>query len=790
MSALELLLKKQGVELVDGDYLIHGSGLLDALDMRAAGDIDLIVRPEVYDTIADKPGWYVRMAGTNKDHPVLQHPDLDRIGVEISKAYDEDEIGGPQVTIRDLAENTVTIKGKQFISPDQLTRMKRIALDDGAKVSKNKRDLAFLDGRLTWAEDVARFGQRLNSSGRAAAASLLERRAIQLYGKGSFDLNPKLREGLRLTDSEAKQVAHIDRAIARQKTPHRVKVYRGLRMSREEAMEMFGDKINTVVTEKSYLSTGLREQVARKYGQSGVYLEIDVPQGTPGYFAPYRALAPEPTPNSILRMFGEDELLLPRNTRYRIKEIVDRPDGTVLVRAELVPSRLGTPPAPNAGRLFSQIEGDIPGPPRINPVKGAATQSRMGLDIIPDALIPKILERQLQVPGFEDLKPLLRRKSVTPRQILDQVVARQADFLLELAERSWRLSPDAARLHARWYPDAHDWIDGLADANSMIDGVRTSITREGSYAATAALSPSALWPNNVAWAKRMIEAIARQDSIVVKREWIEARYLLETAGGKHVRRRSDLVGRTLGDLDDEDAAFVMRAWHDADPVKQLGGRAGFGNPVNTAMPQSADNLVKAVKVLRDGTPQNIDRVLGGQKVRSFNSNLARPFDVEFEDVTVDTHHFGAANGIPWTTSSRFVSTKAGSINLTERPSAAGVAGTYPPVTEATRIAAKAFNDRYGTDFFPDQFQSIVWEMWRALHPSDFRSAKLEARIDAIRSARALGRITPGEERRLVEAARVVAGAPTEREILEAFSYDLRGEDRRTWAELKERMRRR
>jgi hypothetical protein len=208
-----------------------------------------------------------------------------------------------------------------------------------------------------------------------------------------------------------------------------------------------------------------------------------------------------------------------------------------------------------------------------------------------------------------------------------------------------------------------------------------------------------------------------------------------------------------------------------------------------------ESLTKAVAIARDGSLENIDRTLGGMKVRSFYNNLADPFNRFDLNVTIDTHHFGVANGLPFTASDRYMS--SGSYNVTETPESkpAGVGGTYPLVVEATRRAAAAFNEAHGTNYLPNQFQSIVWEMWRADYPSDYRGIDLLKRLEKIRTTRAIGlraraqaRITPDEEARLIETARLASGAPRPSEILAWFKRDLEGLPRPTLSQMRKRRR--
>jgi hypothetical protein len=1086
MAQLERHLLPHGIELVKGEYMVHGSGLLDALNIRVAADLDVIAHPRLYDRIAAAPGWRRVMAGVEKDVEILIHP---KLHMQVAKAVPETPSWRRQITFDDLENNTVTLRGREFIKPELLVEMKTAAMREGAKVRKNIRDIALLDGRLTWQEDVERFGNLLNRSrltsteqravavarhpsatvleqaeARAAAlmrergagrrlkpiATIPERRALQRYGRGSFGLNKRLRAGTPLGEYETRLVAHIDTALAKQFTPHRVKVYRGLRMTKQEALDLYTPHIGGLpIQEKSFMSTGLREAVARKYGQSGVFLEIDVPAGTNGYFAPYRALTSQELPNKFLQAFGEDELLLPRGIPYRITELVRRSDGSILIKAEIVPAPPtprfpGRPPgmghgisvldeavergidladesgaldlfafvddiqrgalwvadvvqtgfvefvefvaeliskgvalaqelatgqlfdrfllakfgpdfasnlpgafvksllksftdpddrlefvsrlldagigprsspadlwgflranpdyakfipdalhalpdaireaskpssrsafqgvverifgpdatsrildtllgklrhnpkrllalfdtvtSPNlnvarfvkdyradlastvsklarqrvvggaggrrhAARLLTTIRSErgsvtIPGgkhpkPPRISvaaPFKevrkvkhrtlAPGVGPRMGPELIEDRNVPKTIERQSKVPGFEDFA------GRTDRAALNEIIDRQADNILRAAERSWAVSPAAVDLHATWYPFAHTWLTKLADAGKGRHGV----SRPGAYAAAAALSPGADWADNIAWAKRVLEAFTKD--LVVDERWIDAIYATERAKGGQLgrkggppRRRAELIGKRLSELEVDNAAYALRGMHDFDPTRQLGGHAGFGNPDNKTVPQSLENLQKAVAVLRDGSLENIDATLGGMKVRSFYSNLAHPWDIDDINVTVDTHHYGIANGAPWTVSHRFLNSTT-DVSAVPYSGATGVGGTYPLVVEATRRATALFNATHGTKYLPHQLQSIVWEQWRADFPPRLRTPAINSAIEAIRTDRALGRITAGEAADAIELVRLRYGAPRVWEIAEWFDDDLAGRVRRKLTDMR------
>lgn len=510
----------------------------------------------------------------------------------------------------------------------------------------------------------------------------------------------------------------------------------------------------------------------------------------------------------FLEYFNREELVLPRNTAIRIISTGIREDGLLQVEAEVILPTLSPPAAPAAGRIVGMAKKPIerslgevaaqPGPrlgvpAPVKPVPGVKGAKRrvhapgagpaMHPDLIADDKVADTIRRQARVPGFEDLAKR------TDRSAFEEIMRRQVRFILQSAERSWGLSPEATRAHAGWYPFANRWLTALAETNPD-----NGITPAGAYATTAALSPRSLWANNVAWAKRVIEAVS--EDVEVNARWINTRYDVERKAGRAAgrkagppQRRNDLIGKRLSEIEkDEDVAYVLRAWHDHEPLRQLGGASGFGDSKNIAAPNDMVNLTKAVSVARNGSLENIDRTLGGMKVRSFYNNLANPFDDVDLNVTIDTHHYGVANGFPWVSTDRF--TSSGADNITDSPwsGASGIGGTYSLVVEATRRATAIFNELHGTNFLPNQLQSVVWEQHQGDYPSSYRKLDLLARMERIRTARAKRRITEQEEDRLIETARLLADAPKYHEILAWYLDDLAGRPRRTLTELRKRRR--
>lgn len=373
--------------------------------------------------------------------------------------------------------------------------------------------------------------------------------------------------------------------------------------------------------------------------------------------------------------------------------------------------------------------------------------ARMGLDLISDPV--KVVARQSAVPGFEDLKGATSEAGA--KAALETIVQRQTQNIVDYASAVIDANPKTAAAYADWYPFANKYLGELASANG--------VSKEGAIAAAASLSASASWESNVPWAKFFIENLGEGKGPgsgtgkyqTVDKTWVTAQYTSALAkwtkdndkaveAGKVYKTAKpepttyvELIGKQIKDLTNQEAAIALRGKHESTGtgkgaegkmVTQLGEEihAGFGTKGGGTIPQSTVNMAKAISVIRDPSPASIDLAIGNQnKVRSFYQNLRDPLDKEQQDVTADTHHFGVANGLPWTVSNEFLNGK--DVVNTPGNSRTGALGTYPLVVEATRRAADAINQKYGTKYTPDQIQSIVWEHHKNYYPPALRSNK-------------------------------------------------------------------
>lgn len=443
------------------------------------------------------------------------------------------------------------------------------------------------------------------------------------------------------------------------------------------------------------------------------------------------------------------------------------------------------PPGEGGGRFCEKSKGgairtpgvrlstSVPTFKRNNPYK-AGDERRMGLELVTDAVVNKLIGHQSDVPGFKDLS---RRRG---RKALEIIIDRQSEHIEDVFATAMEISEMTVKAHADWYPYINDWSHDLA--------AELGYPPEAIMGALAALSPSADWANNVAWGKYVSEMVQNKN-IKVTKKWIAAEHLAAVAAWEVKQRiaaakgteftlpkpqpedHMNLVGKRVASLSDAEAAIAIRGSHEAcgKCVHQLGGHAGFGNPKNIATPQSEPNFEKAISILRNPTTQNIDAKLGmNHKVRSFYANIRDPLDAKFHEVTVDSHLLGIANGIPLASAHPLVKR----IYDGPKTNATGLVGTYPLVVEATRRATQRINERYGTNFTPNQVQSITWEAHRALYPSDKRSGALVKKIGTYRQQYRSGKISKNEMLARIENARLGVGGPTLEKIREQFLDEL------------------
>lgn len=316
-------------------------------------------------------------------------------------------------------------------------------------------------------------------------------------------------------------------------------------------------------------------------------------------------------------------------------------------------------------------------------------------------------------------------KNAKPETTVKAFIRHVADNIKYIYDKT---TPAEREMSAQWYPvGAHKMTQDMADNNG--------ISHRQAAGVVAALSPQKDWDMNASLARRAIEIYKNQQDTVTTPEMLDTLRTIASipANNSLLRFRSLLEGKTLGELSGDEQALWLRlydeahnsrnyeAWSPDGTSKGIATKAN-GEPGKVAW-GNLNEISKALKILDDGSRENISRVLGkGHKVRSFYNNIIEP-NSDRHDITVDTHAVAAGLLRPLSATDIEVNHnfgKAGKSSIT------GVQGTYPLFADAYRLAAKELDIQH-----PNQLQSIVWEHIRNLFNSEFKTPENKAAIDAI-----------------------------------------------------------
>lgn len=197
----------------------------------------------------------------------------------------------------------------------------------GGAVSKGPPTSAFasLDEARAWAESQYR--------GWPSRLTDVERDAVWTYRtSGYHDMNGALRNGTLNDDDLRAEIEAVDRALSKSEVDRGVVVYRGINTRRMgDVTQLPG----TIIEDKGFVSTSLDEGSARKFVNYAIddekpaaLVKITVPKGTNGAYLD--SLDPEST-------WREDEMLLPRNTKFHVTSVVKDDDGIPVISMEVVP---------------------------------------------------------------------------------------------------------------------------------------------------------------------------------------------------------------------------------------------------------------------------------------------------------------------------------------------------------------------------------------------------------------------------------------------------------------------
>lgn len=156
---------------------------------------------------------------------------------------------------------------------------------------------------------------------------------VNYQNDGYYSLNKALRAGRPLDDSDKELAQDLTAAIKRAPgLPDAISVHRGMHAATPEAKATLDSwEPGGVYKDSAFLSTTVdeRNMDAYKNSTSGVTMEFRLPKGHKGAYL-------QVVPSRIPGYEYEQELLLGRNTRYRVLSKTERPNGSVHVVMEVI----------------------------------------------------------------------------------------------------------------------------------------------------------------------------------------------------------------------------------------------------------------------------------------------------------------------------------------------------------------------------------------------------------------------------------------------------------------------
>ena len=393
-----------------------------------------------------------------------------------------------------------------------------------------------------------------------------------------------------------------------------------------------------------------------------------------------------------------------------------------------------------------------------NPKEETSQDSNIDVSMVPE----DTLEKHMRIMDYGHLPKDIRDEKDT-KVTYEKLVNFMKDNLLSL----YNAFPDELRARAtQWYDGANKIANGFSD--------RYDITVEQASGILAVLSPQKDWFMNVAQAEQVIHIWRNYQDVRIEGIEYDAMIeeIIDTAEAPIKQKQKKLVnetpqqekrrtnynrkldqkakdnrrvvleqikGKTIRELsqDPSPASQVVMAWGIRTTAQVQFGRnysivtpeGDFGGPSLKQDGQPATNgwgstgeIIKAVSIIENGSPQNISDRLGSEhKVRNFYNNIAAP-NSPYGDATMDTHAVAAALLMPLGSSATQVSDNFGG-GKAGKTSKSGqtVSGTYYVYLDAYRRAAKEVGLQ------PRQMQSITWEAIRQVYVPQDRKPELVKR---------------------------------------------------------------
>lgn len=130
---MSIIKRVRDLNLPLDQVVVIGSGVLDALGLRRAGDVDLVITPRLLEILSTEPDWQLT---TKHGEPMITKLDTEAFLSWGSKGIPNFEV---------LYENGVTIDGVRFTNPEFVIEWKRGRMSD-----KDKSDIVLLEEYLRY----------------------------------------------------------------------------------------------------------------------------------------------------------------------------------------------------------------------------------------------------------------------------------------------------------------------------------------------------------------------------------------------------------------------------------------------------------------------------------------------------------------------------------------------------------------------------------------------------------------------------------------------------------------
>ena len=128
---MTIIERVRNLELPLDQLVVICGGVLDALNLRKAGDVDLVLSPGLFSELSQSPEWHL---STKHDEPILTRDD-----VEMFLSWGSE--GVPNFT--ELYTDGMTVDGVKFADPQFVIACKRQVLRE-----KDKADILLLEEYL------------------------------------------------------------------------------------------------------------------------------------------------------------------------------------------------------------------------------------------------------------------------------------------------------------------------------------------------------------------------------------------------------------------------------------------------------------------------------------------------------------------------------------------------------------------------------------------------------------------------------------------------------------------